>query len=99
MFDRSNPAVAYAVERLQWLLDPIPVESFFAEYWEKEPLIVHRKKESYYGDLYSCERLFRSAEKSDLRFGTDVNVCKVHNGRKESMNPGHDVPVKAKVLP
>lgn len=37
------------------LIHPITPEEFFAEYWEKKPLVVHRDDPDYYRDLLNFE--------------------------------------------
>lgn len=40
---------------LQRLLSPVSEAEFRARYWEKKPLIVHRKNPAYYGDLFTLQ--------------------------------------------
>ena len=39
------------------LIDPINIDTFFSEYWEKKPLIISRKEKGYYSDLFSIKDL------------------------------------------
>lgn len=39
------------------LIAPMTKEQFFAEYWEKKPLIVRREERAYYNDLLSVKKL------------------------------------------
>jgi ribosomal protein L16 Arg81 hydroxylase len=41
------------------LIAPMTAAEFFAEYWEKKPLRIHRQSPSYYGDLLSLRALDR----------------------------------------
>lgn len=36
---------------LDWVIDPISKEEFFADYWEKKPLLINRKDSGYYSNL------------------------------------------------
>lgn len=40
---------------MQRLLAPVSEEEFRACYWEKKPLIVHRKNPAYYGNLFTLQ--------------------------------------------
>ncbi|MBF0543924.1 MAG: cupin-like domain-containing protein [Candidatus Riflebacteria bacterium] len=40
---------------LQSILDPVPVEEFFREYWGKKPLLVSRKNPDYFKGLFSLD--------------------------------------------
>ena len=41
------------------IIAPITRKQFFEEYWEKKPLLIHRKDPSYYGDLLTLGSLDR----------------------------------------
>jgi hypothetical protein len=56
--DSVLPLNALAV--LDWLIgDQVTVEQFFAEYWEKKPLLVRRRNWSAYGEAFSKEQLLQ----------------------------------------
>jgi ribosomal protein L16 Arg81 hydroxylase len=44
---------------LAWLLDPVTPRQFFAEYWERKPLILHRQQADYYRQLLSLDDVDR----------------------------------------
>jgi len=41
------------------IIAPITRKQFFEEYWEKKPLLLHRKSPTYYGDLLTLKSLDR----------------------------------------
>jgi ribosomal protein L16 Arg81 hydroxylase len=51
----TGPRPFHETATLQSLLAPISEEEFFARYWEKKPLIVHRKTPGFYGNLFSLQ--------------------------------------------
>jgi len=94
---------ASLVDKLEWLIHPIPVEVFFSEYWEKKPLIVHRENREYYTHLFSKERLdslfteksklFKFLEKPREFGGTgDVRIVRFVNQKREVMFPSDKHP-------
>ena len=62
---------------MQWLLgDAMSTQKFFAEVWEKQPLVVHRRSAGYYGSLFDREALLRIAKAQRIDFGADVTIAK-----------------------
>lgn len=53
----SHDAPVAAPPSLEWLLHPVPVETFLSEYWEKKPLHISRNDPGYYSRLFSLEEL------------------------------------------
>lgn len=49
---RSNPS-------LDWLIHPASKETFFEEYFEKQPLVVKRNQEDYFKELLSLDEIDR----------------------------------------
>lgn len=48
-----------AVPSLEWLISPVGKELFFADYWEKRPLVVKRNQPEYFSQLISLEDVDR----------------------------------------
>lgn len=44
---------------LEWLLKPINTETFFNEYWEKQPLVIRRAQKEYFAPLLSLDDVDR----------------------------------------
>ncbi|HID68042.1 MAG TPA: hypothetical protein EYP31_07250, partial [Roseibacterium sp.] len=42
-----------------WAIAPETPETFFAEYFEKKPLVIKRSQPGYYSDLLSCAEIDR----------------------------------------
>ena len=53
---------------LEWLIHPISTQEFFAEYWERRPLVVKRRQTGYFGSLTSLEEIDRVLTTQDLRY-------------------------------
>jgi hypothetical protein len=73
----------------------MPVERFFAEHWEKKPLLVKRKQRRVGDgtrlttDLFSFatfERLFNNTNRP-LLYTKNFNVCRYEDGVKRMLNP------------
>lgn len=44
---------------LEWLIKPISTETFFNEYWEKQPLVIRRAEREYFAPLLSLDDVDR----------------------------------------
>lgn len=53
---------------LEWLLDPIAKSRFFEEYFERQPLVVHRRRPEYFQPLLSLEEVDRALTTLDRRY-------------------------------
>lgn len=50
---------------LSYMLYPVKPSDFFANHWEKKPLVVKREKADFYKDLFSRKQLEKELEKAD----------------------------------
>ncbi|MGH9395601.1 MAG: cupin domain-containing protein [Terriglobia bacterium] len=53
---------------LEWLINPTSKELFFADYWEKQPLVVKRKQPKYFSPLLSLDEVDRVITTLDRRY-------------------------------
>ena len=70
------------------LIQPMKMEQFFGEYWEKKPLHLQRSDPitaSYYQSLFQLSDL-RSLCSQGLEYYTDINVVRCINGKKKVLN-------------
>ena len=51
-----------------WLINPVSKETFFNEYWEKQPLVVRRGKKDYFGSLFSLDEVDRAITTLNLTY-------------------------------
>ena len=68
---------------LAWLLHPLSLHEFFAEYWERRPLHIQRKDRHYYGALLKKSDIdaFIASNEDKLAYGTDLNLCRCDKGK------------------
>lgn len=64
-----NPAAPLS---LAWLISPVTGEQYFQEYWEKQPLVIHRKSPDYFSSLLSFSEIDRVITTLDRRY---PDVC------------------------
>lgn len=53
---------------LDWLIHPVPKETFFNQYWETHPLVVRRGKKDYFGSLFSLDEVDRAITTLNLAY-------------------------------
>lgn len=56
------------IPSLEWLIHPIGREVFFRDYWEKQPLVVKRRRPDYFSPLLSLDEVDRVLTTLDLRY-------------------------------
>lgn len=64
---------------IEWLLNPVNPETFFKEYWEKQPLVVRRAQHEYFAPLLSLDDVDRVITTLSL---TSSNIT-IKNAEKE----------------
>ena len=52
----------------EWLLSPLSKEEFFADYWEKKPLVIKRGQPDYFSSLLSLDEVDRVITTLDRRY-------------------------------
>ncbi len=68
---------------LRWLIAPTSLNEFWSSYWEREPLIVQRQDQGYYGALFSLADVDHVLSTSAIR-RDDVRIVK--RGDHTSLN-------------
>ena len=53
---------------LDWLINPLCKEKFFAEFWESQPLVVRRNQKGYFASLLSLEEVDRAITTLNLTY-------------------------------
>ena len=64
---------------LEWLINPINPETFFNEYWEKQPLLIRRAQQEYFAPLLSLDDVDRAITTLNLTY---PNIT-IKNAEKE----------------
>jgi lysine-specific demethylase/histidyl-hydroxylase NO66 len=63
------------------IIDPIPLDQFYTEYWEKKPLLVRGKGNTRrYQNLLSLHSIRRITKDHKLYYGQDLNVTRYQLG-------------------
>lgn len=52
----------------QRVINPVELSDFFNIYWEKQPLVISRKKPDFYADLLSITDIDHIISSTDLRY-------------------------------
>ena len=74
---------------LEWIINPVTTEQFFADSWEQRPLHIHRKDAKYYKDLFSTKELDRILRDQHVLYGKNLDVTSYTKKEgRETHNPG-----------
>ena len=76
-----------AREKLGWLLAPLTVDEFYAEYWEQQPLLLKRDDLAYYADAglgLSASRVHALITAGALTYEHDVTITKYEGGSRRN---------------
>ncbi|CAK4086749.1 unnamed protein product [Aphanomyces euteiches] len=71
----------------QWLIYPVTVEDFYANYWERKPLHIKRHYDSYYDGWFSRQEIERMLKEHTLEYGEDIDLTKYVNETRTTLNP------------
>ncbi|XP_018590816.2 ribosomal oxygenase 1 [Scleropages formosus] len=71
----------------EWLIHPVPLQSFFRDIWEKKPALIRRHNPEYYKGLFSTAEFDRILRDDDVQFGVNLDVTSYRNGKRETHNP------------
>jgi hypothetical protein len=76
----------------------IDLDTFNQEYWEKKPLFIERNDEEkckdwldYTKSLFSLDILKKIISTSQLKYGKDLNLCKLIKEKKTNLNKSGSV--------
>jgi lysine-specific demethylase/histidyl-hydroxylase NO66 len=60
----------------QAMIEPIPIDQFYKEYWEKKPLLVRAKNRKRYDGLLSLESIKTMTKTNPFYYAKDLNVTR-----------------------
>ena len=64
------------------IIDPIPLDEFYREYWEKKPLLVRAQGNTRrYQNLLSLQSIRKMTKDHKLYYGQDLNVTRYQKGK------------------
>ncbi|XP_028295391.1 ribosomal oxygenase 1 isoform X2 [Gouania willdenowi] len=82
-----NNSMERAKRLFEWLIRPIPAQTFFRDTWEKKPIFVQRNKPDYYKGLFSTAEFDRILREEYVQYGVNLDVTSYTNGKRETHNP------------
>ncbi|CAM9167631.1 unnamed protein product [Chrysoparadoxa australica] len=73
---------------LQWILAPLPLDTFYESYWEKQAVLVRRGgRKAYYHGWLSSKDIHSFTEAQSLQYGVDLDVTNYVDGKRMTLNP------------
>lgn len=86
-FNAQKPWLSCPADTFEWMISPVKPSVFFAEYWEKKPLVIRRKRKGFYQKLFGAEALDKLLREHPVKFGLNLDVTKYVDGERETLNP------------
>ncbi|KAH8260795.1 hypothetical protein KR026_008610, partial [Drosophila bipectinata] len=72
---------------LQWVINPLQSDEFFANFWEKNACQVQRQSSKYFSELISFRMIDEMLIRYHLEFTTNIDVTSYKDGVRETLNP------------
>ena len=88
LLNEDNLSSSMTARRLfAYLIAPMDVETFYSQYFEKKPLVIHRHTPNYYHNFFSKNEMSTIFKQHTLSYGQDVDVTKYIHGERTTLNP------------
>jgi bifunctional lysine-specific demethylase and histidyl-hydroxylase NO66 len=96
IFETCTDGDALGKEVFSWMIAPITMETFFAEYYEKKPLVVKRHNDmpNYYEGLFSRADIKAALATYPMVYGQHLDVTSYKNGVRKTLSVGEEVTSK-----
>ncbi|RDD46490.1 Bifunctional lysine-specific demethylase and histidyl-hydroxylase NO66 [Trichoplax sp. H2] len=75
-----------AKQLFQWMILPIPLDTFFNLSWERKPILAQRRSSSYNNGLFSSHDLDRIVRENYIEYSVNLDVTTYENGVRETHN-------------
>jgi lysine-specific demethylase/histidyl-hydroxylase NO66 len=82
--DSADDLDTQARRFFEWFIAPVTSEEFFAEYFEKRPLVIKRNRPDYYKGWYSSEDIRKLLREHNCKTGRDIDVTNYVDGVRQT---------------
>ncbi|CAJ0579289.1 unnamed protein product, partial [Mesorhabditis spiculigera] len=69
-----------------WLIANCDVQTFFADFWQQNALVVRRGHAGYYGYLHDLAQFSDVMSKEHMEYGKNINVAEYRDGVRYTIN-------------
>lgn len=69
-----------------WIINPIPLNTFMNNVWEKSPILVDRKCSNYYKQLLSTSDIDKMLREHRVEYTKNIDVTSYRDGIRETHN-------------
>ncbi|XP_077302676.1 bifunctional lysine-specific demethylase and histidyl-hydroxylase NO66 isoform X2 [Arctopsyche grandis] len=74
-------------EVFEWLIAPHSLDVFLSDFWEKKPLHISRRHDSYYKFILTIRSIDKILRQEVLKFTENIDITSYDNGVRETHNP------------
>lgn len=85
--EQLSNSVIEGGEKFAWIINPVGVDQFMSEYWEKKPLLVQRSDSKYYDSLLSRAKIDEMLRTHNIEYTKNIDVTSYRDGKRETHNP------------
>lgn len=85
--EQLSNSVIEGGEKFAWIINPVGVDQFMSEYWEKKPLLVQRSDNKYYDSLLSRAKIDEMLRTHNIEYTKNIDVTSYREGKRETHNP------------
>lgn len=87
--EKLNPdgSIALGHHLLQWLINPVKIDDFKQQYWEKAPICINRFWPKYYSHLLSTNTIDEMLRDNIIEYTKNIDITSYENGVRETHNP------------
>ena len=80
-------------QEFQWVINPIEIDTFMADNWEKKHLLIPRKDPSYYQKLISRQTIDQMLRENIVEYTKNIDITSYKDNVRETHNPdGRAIP-------
>lgn len=84
---RSCDSVENGLIHFKYIVNPVEVETFMSDYWEKKPLCVSRSQPNYFKPLISVGEIDEMLRSNLIEYTKNIDVTSYVDGVRETHNP------------
>lgn len=80
-------SVKSGMQHFSYVVNPVKLEEFMSDYWEKKPLCVNRSVPNYYKELLSVDEIDKMLRTNLIEYTKNIDVTSYVDGVRETHNP------------
>jgi lysine-specific demethylase/histidyl-hydroxylase NO66 len=85
---KEHDSIEEGKEMFEWIINPMSVDDFMENYWEKKPKHIKRpNNKNYYHSLMTMQTIQNMIRENHLEYTKNVDITSYRDGTRETHNP------------